>query len=103
MAKRSNYERESERVKVSDEEVVEEEILEEKEASPSEPETVRLVLLKQLNLKYVGAVTGKTYTFSGAGAEADVDKEDAKIMMEKRGGRCCGGGIGISTPYFAEV
>lgn len=102
MAKRSNYERESERVKVSDEEV-EEEILEEKESSPPEPETVRLVLLKQLNLKYVGAVTGKTYTFSGAGAEADVDKEDAKIMMEKRGGRCCGGGIGISTPYFAEV
>ena len=100
MAKRSNYERESERVKVSDEEV-EEKILEEKEDSP--PETVRLVLLKQLNLKYVGAVTGKTYTFSGAGAEADVDKEDAKIMMEKRGGRCCEGGVGIPTPYFAEV
>ncbi len=99
MAKRSNYERESERVKVSDEEI-EEEVVEEKEFS--EPETVRLVLLKQLNLKYVGNVTGKTYTFSGAGAEVDVDKKDAEIMLSKKGGKCCEGSVG-PQPYFAEV
>jgi hypothetical protein len=94
MAKRSDYERESERVKVSDEEKKEERT----------PETVRLVLLKQVKLNYKGPVTGKRYVFGGAGAEVDVDKEDAEIMMSKMGGKCCeGSGIGTPTPYFAEV
>jgi len=97
MEKRSDYERKSERVKVSDEEV-------KKEVKSSSPKTVRLVLLKQLNLKYKGPITGNTYTFSGAGAEADVDEKDAEIMLAKRGGLCCqGSGVGTPQPYFAKV
>ena len=64
------------------------------------PETIRLRLMKDLRLNIVGKVTGKTYTFSGGGAELDVDKKDAEIMLTKVSGHCnCPGGVG-STPYF---
>jgi hypothetical protein len=67
------------------------------------PETTRLRLLKDLRLNIVGKVTGKTYTFSGGGAELDVDKQDATIMLTKVSGQCnCPGGVG-STPYFEIV
>jgi len=62
--------------------------------------TVRLRLMKDLRLNIIGKVTGKTYTFSGGGAELDVDKKDAEIMLTKVSGHCnCPGGVG-STPYF---
>ena len=93
MAKRSNYVNTSERVKVTEKV---------KEIKPQKSETVRLVLLKDLTVKYTGPVTGKLYVFSGGGAEVDVDADDAQIMLAKRGGQCCPGGSG-PRPYFAEV
>lgn len=98
MEKRDDSERKSERVKVSDE------VIEEEPKKVTQSETVRLVLLKQVKLNYIGPVTGKKYTFSGAGAEVDVDKKDAEIMINKKGGKCCeGSGVGHPTSYFAEV
>jgi hypothetical protein len=91
MAKRSYNVNKSERVDVSEEKV------EKKEA----PETVRLVLLRDLTLNYTGPVTGKLYVFAGAGAVVDVDAKDAGIMLAKRGGQCCPGGSG-PQPYFAK-
>lgn len=91
MEKRSDFERKSERVKVLD------------EPKPKKvPETVRIVLLKQIKLNYTGPISGKLYQFSGAGAELPIDAEDAEIMMEKLGGECCPGGSG-PQPYFAIV
>ena len=95
MAKRSNYVNTSERVKVSEEKKYE-------VATNKAPETVRLVLLKDLTVKYTGPITGKLYVFSGGGAEVNVDADDAQIMLAKRGGQCCPGGSG-PRPYFAEV
>jgi len=61
-------------------------------------------LQRNLKLKYKGPVTGKTYVFSGAGAIVDVDKEDAEIMLEKRGGTCCeGSGSTQPQPYFIKL
>lgn len=111
MAKRSIYDDNSERVKVEDdldeefddEEVDFEELLDVEEL-PKQPETVRLVLLKDMKLNYTGPVTGKLYMFDKAGAEIDVDKEDANEMLAKKGGSCCpGSGIGLPQPYFAIV
>ena len=91
MEKRSYTERKSKRVKASDELIVE-----------KVPETVRLVLLKDMKLNYTGPVSGKKYVFGRAGAEINVNVEDAEIMMQKRGGKCCPGGSG-PQPYFAIV
>ena len=91
MEKRNYTERKSKRVKALDELVVE-----------KVPETVRLILLKDLKLNYTGPKSGKLYRFSGAGAEIDVDAEDVEIMMQKSGGECCPGGSG-PQPYFAIV
>jgi hypothetical protein len=98
MEKRSYPERKSERVKVSEEKVEEVRPKKTKKA----PETVRLVLLKELNLNATGPVTGKRYRFSGAGAEVNVDKTDADVMLARRGGECCPGSVG-PQPYFALV
>lgn len=102
MAKRSDYERVGERVKVEEEEMG---FYDEIDEEPSEAsETVRLVLLKDIKLNYTGPFSGKLYTFSKAGAEVDVDADDAEIMLAKRGGMCCeGSGIGVPQPYFAIV
>lgn len=104
MAKRSIYDDNSERVKVEDDldETFGE--VDYKEVLPKQPETVRLVLLKDMKLNYTGPVTGKLYVFDKAGAELDVDKEDANEMLAKKGGSCCpGSGIGRPQPYFAIV
>ena len=89
MAKRSSKVDPSERVKVSDEVI------------SKAPETVRIVLLKDLKLNYTGPVTEKLYVFSGGGSVLDVDVKDAEIMLAKRGGKCCPGGSG-PQPYFAK-
>ena len=95
MEKRSNYTSKRERVKVLDKVV--------KEAL-EQPETVRLVLFRDLKLNYTGPVTGKLYVFNGAGAELPIDKEDADIMLKKHGGTCCeGSGSNKPHPYFAIV
>jgi hypothetical protein len=91
MAKRSYTVDKSERVKVSEEKI-----------EPKAPETVRIVLLRNLKLNYTGPVTEKLYVFERGGTVLDVDKRDAEIMLAKRGGQCCPGGSG-PQPYFAEV
>ena len=98
MAKRSYNVDKSERVKVEDEEL-EEEVVE--EVQPEQSETVQLVLVRDMKLNYTGPVTEKLYVFNGAGSVLDVDKEDADIMLAKRGGNCCPGGSG-PAPYFRE-
>lgn len=99
MAKRSDNERDNERVEVEDELLDEEEFYASIEAEESEPETVRLVLVRNLTLNIRGAVTNRLYRFSGAGAVLDVDKQDADIMLTKRGAKaCCGGSA--SPIYF---
>ena len=70
------------------------------EEIPQIPDTVLLVLLRDMNLTIVGKVTGKTYNFNGAGSIQDVDRKDAEIMLTKMSGKCdCPGSIGRS-PYF---
>jgi hypothetical protein len=97
-SKRKRVEAEEEDVETSDES------LEEEEVSAKSSETVQLVLLRDLKLKYTGPVTGKLYVFSGAGAVVDVDEEDAVIMLEKRGGTCCeGSGTGQPPKYFDKL
>ena len=94
MASRRSYGSESERVKVSDK----------KKETKKAPETVRLVLQRDLRLKYTGPISGKLYVFSGAGSIIDVDKEDANVMLEKHGGTCCeGSGSTKPQPYFVKV
>ena len=90
MAKRSNYVGKSKRIDV----VLDEE-------APKAPETVRLVLLRDLKLNYTGPVTKKLYTFFGGGSVLPIDVKDAEIMLAKRGGQCCPGGSG-PQPYFAK-
>jgi hypothetical protein len=91
-----------ERVKVSDEEIEKEEEKEVEEAPQSE--TVQLVLLRNLRLKYTGPISGKLYDFPRGGAILDIDKEDADIMLEKHGGTCCeGSGSTQPQPYFAKL
>ncbi len=97
MAKRSSNVDPSERVKVSDEETSPSPSRE----APKAPETVRIVLLRDLKLNYTGPVTEKLYVFSGGGSVLDVDVKDAEIMLAKRGGKCCPGGSG-PQPYFAK-
>ncbi len=98
MAKRNFDEWDSERVKVEDTEE-DQEVIETPEVYP----TVRLRLLKQLTLKYIGPHTGKLYTFSGIGSELDVDERDAGIMIEKKGNKaCCPNSVG-PQPYFEIV
>ena len=92
MAKRSDTIDKSERVKVS----------EEKLPIIKAPETVRLILLRNLKLNYTGPVTEKLYVFERGGTQLDVDRRDAEIMLAKRGGQCCPGGSG-PQPYFAKV
>ena len=97
MAKRSYNVDKSERVKVSDEEISPSP----SEEAPKAPETVRLILLRNLKLNYTGPITGKLYVFSGGGSVLDIDVEDAQIMLAKHGGDCCPGGSG-PTPYFSK-
>ncbi|MHA2085430.1 MAG: hypothetical protein ACXADW_21810 [Candidatus Hodarchaeales archaeon] len=94
MEKRSSSKRDSKRVKVSDEKL----------SVNKAPETVRLILLKDLKLNVIGKVTGKRYHFSGGGSQLDVDKQDAEIMLKKRSGVCgnCPSSVG-PTPYFEII
>jgi len=95
MAKRSDNVDTGEWVDVS-EELVEEEIYE-----PQAPETTKLILLRDMKLKYTGPVTQNLYIFDGAGSVQEVDVQDAQIMLAKLSGKCCPGGSG-PQPYFAE-
>ena len=64
--------------------------------------TIRLVLLRNTNMKIRGSVTGKDYLFSGAGSELEVDEKDAPRMLDMRRNSCnCSGMPGL--PYFEIV
>ena len=106
MAKRSNYVNKSKRIDVlesEEEQAVFGGLSEDITAgfSNEPPETVQLVLLRNLKLKYTGPVTEKLYVFDGGGSVLPIDVEDAEIMLAKRGGQCCPGGSG-PQPYFAK-
>ncbi len=97
MAKRSNYVDKSKRVVVLESEKE----IESPGFSNEPPETIRLVLLRDLKLNYTGPITKKLYVFSGGGSVLPIDVEDAEIMLAKRGGQCCPSGSG-PQPYFAK-
>ena len=105
MAKRSNHERDSERVEVKDELLDEEEFYAsiEAEEEEAEPETVRLALRYDITLNTIGPVTGNKYQFRGAGAILNIDKEDADIMILKKRGKSCSGCTGVSAPSYYFV
>ena len=99
MAKRRSNEWTSELVDFPEEEEIQPEFLE--EIILKEPETVKIMHMRDVILNYTGAVTGKLYRFNRGGSVQDVDKRDAEIML-KRGEQasCCGS---VSTPYFEIV
>ena len=64
--------------------------------------TVRLVLLRNTNMKVQGSVTGHIYMFNGAGYELEVDERDAPKMLDMRRNSCnCSGMPG--QPYFEII
>lgn len=66
---------------------------------PEEIKTVRIVLLRNINLKIIGPVSGKEYFFPGSGSMVEIDERDAPTMLEKRrNNSCCSGMAGL--PYF---
>lgn len=86
MAKRNTYESYGQRVKAD-------------VPVKARTKTVRIVLLKDVKLKVIGSVTGRSYVFDGAGSACRVDERDLPKLLEKntRGG-CCGGPA--ISPYF---
>jgi len=96
MEKRSSDKWDSKRVEVSDKKV--------EEPKTKDPETVRLILMRDLKLNIIGKSTGKLYTFYGAGYQLNVDSKDAEEMLKKRSGACggCPSSIG-PTPYFEII
>lgn len=105
MAKRSGDDWNRERVKGVDEvTVIKQEPTIEFELE-QEPETVRVMLLKNLKLNYYGKVTRNLYVFSGGGAIVEVDKRDIESMLQKVSGVCskCPTATTGTTPYFQVV
>lgn len=62
--------------------------------------TVRLVLLMDINLNITGRSSGKVYSFSGAGTIQNIDKEDVDFFLDLKQGGCCGS---VANPYFEIV
>lgn len=99
MAKRSSYERESERVE-EDVEIFEEEVKDEDVKQSSS--TIKVQSLRDKIINYTGKATGELYRFEGAGAVVDMDEEDAEILLAKMSEKCCPGGSG-PHPLFARL
>lgn len=68
------------------------------EADQPKVETVRLRLMREVQLTTKGLVTGNDYHWFGAGSTETVDKRDLEHLL-KRGywKSCCGG---TPSPYF---
>ena len=68
------------------------------------PKTVRIVLLRRKNINTIGTVTGRMYSFRGAGSVLDVDERDVPSLVDKGvgGTSCCGSGL-PSSSYFRLV
>ena len=64
-------------------------------------ETVKIILLQPVNMKYTGTVTGQRYIWNGAGSVIEVDVEE---LLKKKTRPCltCSGVI-TATPYFELV
>jgi hypothetical protein len=94
MAKRSYSKRSSVVEKEEEEEVL----------LPLETHSVTtLVLMKDIGtLNVIGSVTGKTYTWHGAGSKVDVDDEDVEEILKRKNTNmtnCCDGSTS-QQPYF---
>jgi hypothetical protein len=104
MAKRRNNDWTSEQVEFPQEDLLIEpkaEIVFGGLSHQEEPETVRIMMTKNVILNYTGLATGKLYCFNRGGSIIDVDKKDAEIMLKREEQRsCCGS---LSTPYFEIV
>ena len=93
MEKRSLDERDSKRV----------EVVKEKPVKRLTPKTIRIVLARRKKVNTKGSVTGKMYSFSGAGSILDVDERDVPDLLAKGvGGTSCCSGVPTS-PYFEIV
>ena len=88
---RDTNERNSERVEVK------------LKVEPKPPKTVRLRLLKDVKLIATGKHTGRVYEFSKAGAEVDINYEDAQILLQMRRKPCRSCPSVGSSPYFEIV
>ena len=98
MEKRSSTERNDKRVKVEIDVPVEPEAPAKQELSPK---TVLIRSLRYGKINTVGKVTGRRYTFDGAGSSILMDHRDAEYLLTLRSGRgCCSSG---RTPYFETV
>ena len=63
------------------------------------PETIRIVLQKNVNFRCVGAVTGQEYYFPGAGSILEIDYRDVEALLNRPISKsCCGGAP--DSPYF---
>ena len=67
-------------------------------------ETVKIILLQPVNMKYTGTVTGQRYIWNGAGSVIEVDVEDVEELLKKKTRPCltCSGS-NVETPYFELV
>lgn len=104
MESRSSYDRNSKRVKVVkiEDEVVKEPLKPIRKKRKPRIKTIRLVLLRNKTVNIIGSVSGKKYTFQGAGSELPIDERDVPVMLAKGLGTqsCCGD---ASTSYFQVV
>lgn len=67
-------------------------------------ETVKVVLLQPVRMKYTGTVTGQKYLWNGAGSVIEVDVKDLEELLKKKTRPCltCSGLL-VGTPYFELV
>lgn len=95
MEKRSLNERDSKRVEVVK--------VKREPVKRLRTKTIRIALARRKKVNIKGSVTGKMYSFLGAGAILDVDERDAPAFLAKEAGRasCCSGVP--TSPYFRLV
>ena len=69
----------------------------------SKPQTVKLRLLKDLNVNAIGSSTGKRYSWFGGGSVVNVDILDKDKLLKKTGNpvSCCKDEV--IQPYFELV
>ena len=104
MAKRSDFSNVSKRIDIEEEKEEEKEKPKKVRVTKAKTETDILVLLKDIStLNVIGSVTGKKYTFSGAGSMIEVDKRDVDKLLMKSGNESCCSGDTVSSPYFELV
>ena len=67
-------------------------------------ETVKVMLLQPVRMKYTGTATGQRYFWSGAGSVIEVDAADIEELLKKKTRPCltCTG-LPMETPYFELV